>query len=189
MISIDPSIRAMGWADFLDDKVVYCGLVRSKAKLPEDAVRDQLSMFIKQCHSYPKKLVIELPQVYDPKKWKGDPNDLIWVSVLCGALIGHFSKADTLIYRPAQWKGQLPKEVVQMRVEETLSQEEIDLVLWTMNYHKYPNYLRHNIWEAIGLGLVALNRLHVVQIPNAATNASSPHDRDTLSKLRRLLPS
>lgn len=157
LLSIDTSIRAMGYGLF-SSTLIKCGLIRSKAELPGDAINEQLNSLNNTLSVVPDHILIELPQIYDPRRWKGDPNDLIWVSVLCGGIAGLYLQAHTEYVLPSQWKGQSSKDVVQYRVEQVLTIPELDVIERDMT--PVPAYLRHNVWEAIGIGLFSLHRIH-----------------------------
>lgn len=55
-------------------------------------------------------------------------------------------------FTPAQWKGQVPKNVHHARVMRQLTEAEEAAVKWP------ADYLRHNVLDAIGLGLFGANR-------------------------------
>lgn len=105
-------------------------------------------------------LVIEIPQVYRQGVSKGDPNDLIQLVGVAGAIIGTgFQKVVTKL--PKEWKGQVPKPtdtkkpyIIAERAKKRLSHKEYDRVL-------LPTNVRHqwDVWDAIGLGLSHLRRL------------------------------
>jgi hypothetical protein len=58
---------------------------------------------------------------------------------------------------PAQWKGQVPKAVHHKRVRATLMTDE--QVVSDVYLDTIKPALRHNVWDAIGLGLVVLGRM------------------------------
>ncbi len=100
-------------------------------------------------------LVIELPQVYQHGRSKGDPNDLIRVAFYAGAVagaLGYFGGLLTgklLTPTPGDWKGQVPKAIHHERIRRVLSTKELGLV----------SRVDHNVMDAVGLGLWALGRL------------------------------
>ncbi len=101
-------------------------------------------------------VVMELPQVY-PGARQNDPNDLIAVAYAGGVVSGYFGPQvlrETL--SPSAWKGQVPKEVTQLRLLGTLHQ--IELGRLENDLQGIPCHLQHNLFDAIGLGLVACGR-------------------------------
>ena len=103
------------------------------------------------------RLVAEIPQVYRDKK--SDPNDLIDLAGVVGALAGKLSGTVEWSPVPREWKGQTPKIVTQARVKKRLSPEEWARVDWPI-----PS-LCHNVYDAIHLGLVYLEREGIRSLP------------------------
>jgi hypothetical protein len=112
----------------------------------------------------PRVLVCEHPQVYRAGKGRGDPNDLLLLASINGALAGALSLAVAqrdvglvvLSPTPAEWIGQLPKVTVGdawgsprgALVKRCLSGAEFLVV-----------ESNHDSIDAAGLGLWALGRL------------------------------
>lgn len=136
VLGIDPGLRACGvaWFDGIEARaftVRPSGLTLAKAKEILVQVRSS---------ALPAwdLVVIEKPQVYQGRKAKGDPNDLIELAVLVGALGFGFS-CPVLLPRPFEWKGQVPKEISHRRIREQIpnlgrySKDALDavgLALW-----------------------------------------------------------
>jgi hypothetical protein len=55
---------------------------------------------------------VEYPQIYNYQGAKGDPNHVKDQAFLCAAFVDE----ESVLVTPAEWKGQLKKEVVQRRV-------------------------------------------------------------------------
>lgn len=101
-------------------------------------------------------IVMELPQVY-PGARNNDPNDLISVAYAGGVLSGYFGpcvKRQTL--SPSAWKGQVPKNVTEQRVQQTLAVHELTRLAQDMA--DISDGLQHNLIDAVGIGLVATFR-------------------------------
>lgn len=100
-------------------------------------------------------LVIERPQVYKAQFLKGDPNDLVDLALMGGALSGilHGKCRATLFYLPCEWKGQVVKAAMNARIKKRLSEDEQRRIDWP------AKSLQHNVWDAIGIGLKAVGRL------------------------------
>lgn len=102
-------------------------------------------------------VVMELPQVY-PGARSNDPNDLISIAYAGGVVSGYFGPyvaRETL--SPNAWKGQVPKGVTESRVCGILAQFELDRLVRDLG--PISESLRHNLFDAIGLGLVACGRV------------------------------
>lgn len=117
----------------------------------------------------PRVLICEHPQIYRAAKSKGDPNDLILLATINGALGGILSYAAAgrdqgvvmLSPTPAEWIGQLPKVTTGdgwksprgERIRGKLSVAERAVCDGT-----------HDAIDATGLGLFALGRLDRVRV-------------------------
>jgi hypothetical protein len=164
LLAVDPGIRGCGAALFEDRELVKAGYVKNGVK-EGDNPKAILSMALElmnwigdwwKAPFYYKpgeqELVIEWPQVYRAGKLKGDPNDLLPLAGI-GCALGAYLELHgaTVRYLPREWKGQLPKDVVQRRVIERLSLEEVANI-------ELAGARSHNIYDAVGLGLFHLKR-------------------------------
>lgn len=152
ILSIDPGFSAKGgtgyavWGDTFEHRLFEAGLIAVAADLTlEDAMCEITSKLVKTLPSsaYPDELVIERPRVY-PGKGKGDQNDLIDLALLAGRL-STLGRAPVFV-NPAEWKGQVPKEVSKRLVRERLSEVELARI---------PDHgtKTHNVYDAIDIGL------------------------------------
>lgn len=103
-------------------------------------------------HYDPDTIVLEVPQVYQ-MTGKGDPNDLIHLAGIVGG-IAAIANRPTVTLRPREWKKQVKKEVMLARIENRLSPDERKCINRGM-----PANLRHNVIDAIGIGLYVCGRL------------------------------
>lgn len=92
-------------------------------------------------------LAVELPQIYARSKSKGDPNDLIAVAGVVGALDA-LAPHHTTVYLPSEWKGQVPKSVMTTRTTSKLEKTELERIITPRRAS-----LMHNVWDAIGIGI------------------------------------
>lgn len=106
------------------------------------------------------RCVCEKPRVYDkPVRIKGrlvriDPDDLVEVAIAAGRITGQRAT----VYRfPAEWKGQVPKEIHHARVKARLSSAELHTLGLCLNY--VTPSLRHNVLDAVALGMKELGRM------------------------------
>jgi hypothetical protein len=100
------------------------------------------------------ELVFEWPQIYDarsPGKTKSDPNKIIPLAAVGGALAPAFCASRIVL--PREWKGQTPKPkskrspyVITDRVKSRLLPSEMEVVAGLSN-------AEWDVWDAIGIGL------------------------------------
>lgn len=135
VLSIDPGVNHIGWAIHQGDQLTHCDLSNKFSDLTGNV----------------DIVVIEKPQVYSPKHWKGDPNDLINVAIAAGECGGSFGHGYDVHYvLPATWKGQTPKEVTKNQINKELDMDEMKVLKQALM--KHPKNLRHNIYDAVGIG-------------------------------------
>lgn len=142
-LAIDPGVKHLGVAVFDGGALVCAGLIKTEDK---KALSEILFTY-----GYPDSVVVELPQVYQRSKSKGDPNDLIAVAVVVGALQERLRRVE--LVKPRTWKGTVKKEVMLKRIVSKLTAEETALL------PKLSKSLVHNVIDAIGIGLFAVGRL------------------------------
>lgn len=168
ILSIDPGKTKVAYArwDRETGQLLSAGLVIRKTQVAEERV-DQWRQMAKTfwvCIDPLGKLnfydlVVEIPQVYTGPQDE-DRNDLVDLAGVVGAISAH-----TLIESvewsplPRDWKGQIPKEVTQKRVNKRLSDAEKGLVKWPIKS------LAHNVYDALHLGIVYLEREGLREIP------------------------
>lgn len=140
--SIDPG--CVGWARWADRGLFACGVAK-----------DVNDVYIEG------DLWIEKPQIYRASKSKGDPNDLIKVAIQVGRFVERCENRDTggrvHFVLPAEWKGQVSKEIIIPRILSTLSEHERYLI--EQACAQIARGKVHNMIEAIGIGLHACGRM------------------------------
>lgn len=138
LLAIDPGTKSTGFAIFED------GLVHvSRATLLSCADTDAaLCTF----EPYADIIVCEVPQVY-PRS-KADPNDLIKLALLAGALVAKWPAHSKVLVYPREWKNQVPKKIHNARTLAKLTPSELRLC----------EGLSHDEIDAVGLGLWYLGR-------------------------------
>jgi len=111
---------------------------------------------ISLCVIYEKlNIITEVPEVHQRGSGKGDPNDLIDLAGVVGAIVGAIRarrESSEVVWSPLpkEWKGQLPKTVTQQRVNKEKKKKKKSRIQWSGE--------KHNIYDAIHLGLVYLHR-------------------------------
>lgn len=153
LVSVDPGLRGCGVAVFADGVLLSAQYVANPAKGdgPKAWLQMGLQVF-RAVGAFVKagfRMVVEVPRVYPVSK--GDPNDLIQIAGVAGAVVGQLTPDTAQFTYPSDWKGQVPKEICQRRITALLSKTELDSV-------QSVGYKDHNTYDAIGIGLVALRR-------------------------------
>lgn len=140
MIAIDPGVNFCGVACFdIDGELRWARYVAT----------DEVSEFCDLSND----LVIEMPRIYSrsgQRKGDLDLNDLLNLAAAVGYCEGFFYSSKRVF--PAQWKGQVPKKIMNARVLSKLSPAEQGRV-------QNVGSKTHNVIDAVGIGLHALHRL------------------------------
>ena len=156
-LSVDPGSKTTGIAEWS---------VETNRLLAAYAVdlRDSLTL-AKLADSYygeVKKLYIEKPHYQPGRKRQPRINDLITLALAAGSLAGVIQATEYEWILPSDWKRQIPKPkstkakyIVISRCAAELSSLEKTCIRDTRVNEK----TRWDIWDAIGIGLVALGRL------------------------------
>ena len=151
LLSIDPGKSHYAWAWWgNEDRLKACGRIGGVGWSRSDAMGHlRFKDRIERC-------VIELPQVYQQRRWKGDPNDLIQVALTVGALEAQIHCPDILLVKPHQWKGSVPKDIMGKRIMGKLTEDERRVAEAGM---AGLGAKKHDVVDAIGIGLWGLSRL------------------------------
>jgi len=143
ILSVDPGTREMGWALWEGGGLRDCGIARGGDWIATVAGMPEMSV---------DRLVIEDQQIY--RNSKIDAHALLAVARVVGAVVFYYKKPLTNLVKPREWKGQLPKAVCNRRTLSKLNPRERSRYDGT----NYPKSIRHNLLDAIGIGLWALGR-------------------------------
>ncbi len=99
--------------------------------------------------------VYEKPRVYPMGKSASRPNDIVQLAITAGRLTAHWARDRLYEYAPHEWKGQVPDDILERRILGKLLTEEL-ACLESLNL---PKSRRHNVTDAIGIGLFHLKRM------------------------------
>ena len=162
ILAIDPGVNATGWTIMRDCRLQACGLLRAKGLNVVESMK-------KMCYDLPivweehmsgtrppELMVIETPQIYQQRLSKGDPNDLMPLGIIGGALWATMNPLGVSFPLPREWKGQVPKDVLIQRVVKELTKQEQTIM--QTDVERIPSHLRHNVYDAVCLGKWALQR-------------------------------
>lgn len=172
ILAIDPGLRHCGCAVFDRKGLIRAALVKStnlKGRGPVAALdmsRAVGTWARKRGFTPGGVLVLEYPRVY-PGMQDNDPNDLIELACVDGALAAWFS-TETVHYYPAEWKGQVPANPCARQVMKRLDATEmarvekidsfIEALLRAEARGKDVTHTTHNTLDAVGIGLKYLGR-------------------------------
>ena len=146
ILSIDPGKHNVGWALFDEGELKDCGLLQGKdSKKITSNVKEYFTRFGKV-----DDIVVELPQVYQQHKWKGDPNDLIMVAFMAGFSTAWVDADVVTLVRPHDWKGSVPKSISNQRIMDRLRTKELNL--FNEKRNGIARSVLHNMIDAIGIG-------------------------------------
>ena len=100
------------------------------------------------------KVLIEVPRIYPASQQKGDQNDLIALAGFAYALATCVHSAEEIVrFFPRDWKGTIDPDVMTSRIEARLAPAE------SASLEPCPKSLRHNMIDAVGIGLFDMGRL------------------------------
>lgn len=145
VLSADPGAHRHGLAVWNNGVLVSAFYTKKDSPLEEL----QKKGFSGKIH----KVVIEFMQIYRVTGTK-QANDLLSVSFSSGCLVGLLGIDEIVLYKPREWKGQTPKNIMTKRIQKILAPEELNIV-------ELPSAksLQHNVWDGIGIGLKYWGRL------------------------------
>ncbi len=99
--------------------------------------------------------VIEKPQIYRQRMWKGDPNDNVDVAIAAGVAAATLSRCGPVSFAaPRAWKGQREKRIDNAYTLRLLGPDEAEVLAG----HKVRGSKLHNVVDAVGIGLWKLGR-------------------------------
>lgn len=163
ILTIDPGLRGCGAALFYEKSLAHAfyvqnPIVRGGGYKAHANMARAVRLWADAATTDVRKVIIEFPRIYPhAAQQKGDPNDLLELTGVGGAIAALFSKADIESRFPAEWKGQVPKDVMVKRIQNALDISEKASV-------RSVGAKDHNTWDAVGIGLAYLGRLHKKQI-------------------------
>lgn len=162
LFAIDPSLRATGWALFNRGALTACGLVRSYERTPLERAEETLATLVRLLpYGETVELVIEKPRVYQQRKQKGDPNDLVDLALFIGVITKGLPHHALLTVEPRAWKGTIkkPRHLEAYKVHSRLmtSLDALELAHYVHGLQRCPPSLRHNVADAVGIGVWRVN--------------------------------
>jgi hypothetical protein len=162
LVAVDPSLAATGVAlmtNFVDLLLVRARLVQGPKSGTMAQRCDAVCDAVLAACPPPidgAAVIIERPRInVVTRGGKADPDDLIKLAILVGALARTFTRAGctVVMIEPHTWKGQVPKDITKERVDWALCPEEKQRI-------ELPSAagLAHNVYDAIGIALWGAGR-------------------------------
>ncbi len=153
LVTVDPGLNHCGVACWHEGILIDARLVRAHYEpgMERGEKWRTMASLVAQQSTIDALLVIEVPQVYTRQHSKGDPNDLIDIAGVVGAITMQATSVEWSPL-PHDWKGNLPKDITAVRVMNALKPGEHKAI------KPCPPSLLHNVYDAIHLGLVYLKR-------------------------------
>lgn len=153
--SIDPGLAGTGWAEWDGGRApVRVGVIRANRSKAELAVRcediaRQMVQIIHEGRYPPAKtdthVTLEMPQhMVNIKGIAAQAGSVYKLTFLVGYLAKAVYPCIVHVVTPGEWKGQLPKDVVQRRIIKHLGMR----TCVKLN-------IRSHAWDAVGIGLWA----------------------------------
>jgi len=161
LITFDCGLSYVGAAlfDMEASKMVNCYYIdttidnRDEAEQTADLVKRIYDVFLPYLEN--AKIVVEYPEQYEMTPV---PRSSVQGLACTGGGIVCMLKKPTNSVKfvlPKTWKKQVPKDIMLTRIESKLNDDEKNL----LDNQKFAKYKRHNVVDAIGLGLYVLDRL------------------------------
>ena len=143
LLSIDPGVKALGWALWLDGSLARAGISTTKERALDRAIRDHRL-------AVPVADTTALEEMrWRPGDARSQPNDLLAVQAVG---IGVSSHPITL-YPASRWKGPIPKRVHHDRIRKVLGQVELAIL-----GEAAQGAHAKEVLDAVGIGLYHLGR-------------------------------
>jgi hypothetical protein len=163
VLAIDPGIKALAWAGSLGGRLMDCAIVRrpkipvfttpSPGLLAQHAAATIPGSFT---HGVAEQMVVYPPKsVAERNRMPAQANDLILLTAATAIVLGMRVRGEIAYLTPHTWKGNRPKEVTMMQVLRELDEDE----KLKLAQERYPESLRHNLFDAVGLLLKHLGRI------------------------------
>lgn len=183
LLALDPSIRTCGVALFRGGVLSLTYPIKCSACGGRGRVRDcevcsaspltrclrmaqAVAAWVVTTRACPREFVAEWPRTYRAVRSKGDPNDLLGLCGVAGATAGMLAMAvagrdvtlKAFSYEPAEWTGQLPKDLHRVQRFKSVRAQRIAGRLSDVELPVWRSIETHDEIDAVGLGLYHLGR-------------------------------
>ena len=162
ILAIDPGLRWCGVAIGDKSGLKAAALVlnmETKARGPV-AWREMawcVGDWYNGCSETATEIHVEVPRYYPRQRYveddkNVDPNDLMELTGVVGAVVSELGSLKLVHYLPSDWKGQVPKKIMTERIRKKLRPEELDNMISV-------GARDHNTLDAVGIFLHSVGRL------------------------------
>ncbi len=145
LLAIDPGVKILGWALFVNRELYRCGLSISDLGVPHCLSIHERNL--RTLGVWAEERVCER-MVQRGKMSAVRTSDLLDVQLVAGSL-------GDVFYTPQEWKGSVPRKKEQERTKKVLAAGELALLRYVKEVHGAE---AHNAWSAVGIGLHHLGR-------------------------------
>lgn len=166
-LSIDPGKKALAWAAWDGWALFACGMSRLPNKQPHGHLGDIAKVHAQAIPGGVDLVVVEeMAAPYERQKDTAQKEartlvDLLQLQAIGGMVAGTLVRPGGDIHpvKANDWKGSMGKDKIPHWVSKTLTQPEADILAAALALHRGD--LRHNIWEAVAIGLTYSRRLKI----------------------------
>ena len=178
LLAIDPGLESPGAALFRDGVLIAAARIivpdlgptashGQRALAAADAIVNWVHHHVAQVIKV-SIVAHEWPQIYNASKSRANPNNLIGMAAIDGAVGCAFAfiaahrgeQLELRTYLPAEWAGQLPKDTRKGKYWTSPRGQRIKSRLTDAEW-VFASVVNHDAGDAIGIGLHALGRLGV----------------------------
>lgn len=162
LVTVDPGKWQAGVAVFDNAVLVEAALVKGRSRNPAQA-SFEIGVGVNAMRQFADEVACEMPRIRSRFGQVGDQNDLLFLTLVNGAVWASVATDKRTPVPASDWKGSVPKKIMRGRLTgdwgkdpplvapaPKLTPEE--LLLLGPN----PN---HNVLDAVGIGLWVLHRL------------------------------
>lgn len=161
LVGIDPGYSeragtALGIWEVLpsnDYRLATAGLIRTPSTPDRTSCFIQLAQTVSAAIGDVDHAVIEMPRTYGGRARRGDANDVMRLATLVGMLAMAIRSSRPRVVIEILEPSSIPKEITKNRLDG-LTDDEKQLIVKAA-----PSSIRHNVYDAVGIGARALRRL------------------------------
>lgn len=165
LLAVDPSIRSLGVALFRNGRLYTSDRLSFKASKAD--IIERVAATGPAVENWLRKLrmtmidvlVVEWPQVYRASRAKGNPNNLLPLAGVCGAVTDAVLARQSFSYQPREWAGNTKKKTTVREAKTSPRARWILSCLSGAELHTWERAKYDDEIDAIGLGLHHLGRL------------------------------
>lgn len=159
ILSIDPGIRALGWALFVPCYhgvfLAHAGLSRTKEKHLDQVIKEHVENILHRVSESDRQVAVSVVETMQIDGRQVPPQDLLDVQAVGFAVAASLGPVRSL--RPSQWKGTLPKTVHHARIRGALESHELEILNCCLG-RGVPKAHWKEVLDAVGIGCYYLKR-------------------------------